>query len=176
MHTLAEQWPNIRAALEIIGVVLVFIVMLLIALKWKIPMLTEAIKKLSERVAAIEKVAHQQDINKETLIGFVKKEELYDLGGDSKYMPRHACGLNQEQCQKIIGKDIKSLERKICEVKDDIEKYSRNQETQRAELIAVQKDMVAVAQQMRDVVTKDRKDEIKELAGLIVSKINGKIS
>ena len=173
MQHLAEHWADIRVALEVFLIAGAGVVAIIIAVKWKIPMLSKAIERLTKRVEKLEKVSHQQDINKTDLIDYVKKTELYRPNGEARFMAQHACALNQENCQKIIGKDIRSLERKVCEVGDQLTAYQKKQDEQKTELVAVQKDMIAVATQLRDVIALDRKEELKELATMIVDKING---
>ena len=140
--------------MPVLLVVGAFTVAVIVAVKYKIP-------ALAGRVAKIEMVAHVQEVDAVTMADTVKKKEIYDEDGRARYQHVSDC----KRLQEIYCKKTDEIKSEVTGIKESLNKMGT----------VIQEERITIATTMARVegmIEKDRSEELKLLANMIVKKVN----
>jgi hypothetical protein len=144
-HFIGDYWPVI---LSVIG----FVVSILVILKGKLPQLEEKVRELHERIRKVEG------------IDFVKKNVVYDSDNQVKFQSLPACVQIREEChmqQKTFQKTFcNSIDKLSDEIKVIVRDADYKREATRSEITDMNKRLIELMTQMKNLIDKDRTKEM----------------
>lgn len=131
-----------------------FTIAVIVTVKYKIP-------ALAGRVAKVEMVAHVQEVKATDMVDTIKKKEMYDEDGSARYQHVSAC----KRFQEIYCKKTDEIKSEVTGIKESLNKMGT----------VIQEERITIATTMARVegmIEKDRSEELKLLANMIVKKVN----
>lgn len=126
---------DVYGILKIAGVTLPLVVaggFVFASVRWRLP-------SLVKRVDALEGG------------GFIKRTELYDENGETRYLPVSRCDKSMAQCQELIHKEIRLIGASISNLNE-------GHELMRKGLAKVDKQTALMAQRLDDFIKYHSKD------------------
>jgi len=127
-----------------------FVIAIIVTVRYKIP-------ALAGRVDKVEMIAHTQQVTAIDMANTVKKHEIYSADGSARYQHAGDC----IRFQGTYCKKIDEVKVEVGGIKDQLKEMAdaRVQES---------KDLVITMERVKGMIRKDRTEELKMLAEMIV--------